>query len=165
VPRDVDPSTREVAGVTVYDVDGVQEVADRNAAGREAETERARSIVGSEVGRFENWLASLEVVPTVTALRERADEIVERVLAENEARWEELSEGDRERIHAMARSIAGRLLHEPTLRLKRSAGSEDAYLYISALRELFALDSATEPEGEGAEVRTLRSRSEGRESA
>ena len=48
----------------------------------------------------------------------------------------------------MAKAIASRLLHEPTLRMKRSAGRDDAYLYVSALRELFGLDVETEPEGE-----------------
>ena len=68
--------------------------------------------------RFERWLAAQEVMPTVAALRERADEIVDRVLAENEPRWESLSEADRERVELMARAIASRLLHEPTLRIK-----------------------------------------------
>ncbi|MGI9557029.1 MAG: glutamyl-tRNA reductase, partial [Solirubrobacterales bacterium] len=158
VPRDVDPAAREVEGVTIHDVDGVQEVADRNAAGREAEVERARSVIGSELSRFQAWLASLEVVPTIAALREHGNVVVNRVLDENESRWESLSDGDRRRAHDMARSIASRLLHEPTVRMRRSAGSEDAYVYISALRELFALDAATEPEGEAAEVRPLRSR-------
>ena len=165
VPRDVDPAARDVPGVTIHDVDSVQEIADRNTAGREAEMERARSILGSELARFESWFASLEVVPTVAALRARADEIVERVLVENDSRWESLSEADRARVREMASSIAGRLLHEPTLRMKRAAGTEDAYLYISALRELFALDSATEPEGAGAEVRSLHSGSRRRGSA
>ena len=70
------------------------------------------------------------------------------MLAENEGRWESLGEADRERLAAMAKAIASRLLHEPTLRMKRSAGSDDAYLYVSALRELFGLDAETEPEGE-----------------
>ena len=47
----------------------------------------------------------------------------------------------------MAKAIASRLLHEPTLRMKRSAGIEEAYLYVSALRELFGLDADTEPRG------------------
>ena len=71
-----------------------------------------------------------------------------RVLAENEGRWKSLSDEDRERLATMAKAIASRLLHEPTLRMKRSAGSDDAYLYVSALRELFGLDGETEPEGE-----------------
>jgi hypothetical protein len=32
--------------------------------------------------------------------------------------------------------------------MKRSAGGDAAYLYVSALRELFGLDGETEPEGE-----------------
>jgi hypothetical protein len=48
----------------------------------------------------------------------------------------------------MAKAIASRLLHEPTLRIRRSAGSDDAYAYVSALRELFGRDVETEPEGE-----------------
>ena len=88
-------------------------------------------------------------MPTVAALRERADEIVERVLAENEPRWESLTDADRERVELLARAIAQRLLHEPTLRIKGVADREDSYLYVSALRELFGLDAGTEPEGAG----------------
>ncbi len=57
----------------------------------------------------------------------------------------------------MAKAIASRLLHEPTLRIRRSAGSDDAYHYVSALRELFGLDVETEPEAEErANVTELR---------
>ena len=157
VPRDIDPSCREVPGVSLYDVDDVQGIVERNASGREAEAKRAESLLAAEQVRFERWLSSLEVVPTVSALRARAEEVVERVLAENAGRWESVSEADRERIEAMARAIAGRMLHEPTLRLKRSTGGEDAYLYVNALRELFGLDSETAPDAEAdASVTPLR---------
>ena len=98
-------------------------------------------------------------MPTISALREHGDEVVRRVLAENEGRWESLGEADRERLAAMAGAVASRLLHEPTVRMRRSAGGEEAYLYISALRELFGLDVETEPEGEaGGSVTELRRR-------
>jgi glutamyl-tRNA reductase len=159
VPRDIDPGCRELAGVTLHDVDDVQAIVQRNASGREAEARRAAAILDAELGRFEAWLASQEVVPTVAALRRRAEEIVGRVLEENESRWESLSEADRERVAAMARAIASRLLHEPTLRVKGVADRDDAYLYVSALRELFGLDAATEPErGPAAEVTSLDDR-------
>jgi glutamyl-tRNA reductase len=148
VPRDVEPACREIPGVSLHDIDDVQQIAERNASGREAEARRAEPILTAELDRFERWLGSLEVVPTIAALRERGDEVVRRVLAENEGRWESLSEADRERVTAMANAIASRLLHEPTLRMRRSAGSEDAYLHVSALRELFGLDGETEPEAE-----------------
>jgi glutamyl-tRNA reductase len=149
VPRDIDPACREIAGVSLHDIDDVQQIAERNASGREAEAKRAERILEAEQDRFERWLDSLEVVPTIAALRERGDEVVQRVLAENESRWESLSDSDRERLDAMAKAIASRLLHEPTLRLKRSGGNEHAYLYVSALRELFGLDAGTAPEAEG----------------
>jgi len=157
VPRDIDPACREVAGVSVHDIDDVQQIVERNASGREAEAKRAEPIIEAELDRFERWLASLEVVPTISALRERGDEVVRRVMAENEGRWDELGEADRERLEAMAKAIASRLLHEPTLRMRRSAGNDDAYLYVSALRELFGLDAGTEPEVDaGANVTELR---------
>ncbi|MDX6652250.1 MAG: glutamyl-tRNA reductase [Solirubrobacterales bacterium] len=158
VPRDIDPACREVAGVTLHDVDDLQAIVARNVSGREVEASKARLILEAELDRFERWLASLDVVPTIAALRERADAIVTAVLAENESRWQSLSEADRERLETMARAIAKRMLHEPTLRMKR-ADPDDAYLQISALRELFGLDAGTEPvEGGGAEVTSLRGR-------
>jgi glutamyl-tRNA reductase len=99
------------------------------------------------------------VMPTVAALRARADAIVSQVLAENATRWESLSPTDRERLDQLARAIANRLLHEPTVRINGLADREDAYLQVSALRELFGLDTGTEPEAaEGADVASLDER-------
>ena len=158
VPRDIDPECRELPTVTLHDVDDVQAIVERNASGREAEARRAEGLLDAELARFERWLASQEVVPTVTALRQRADEIVTQVLDENDQRWEGLSEVDRERVELMARAIASRLLHEPTLRVKAAADREDAYLQVSALRDLFGLDAGTEPEGEDSGVTSLDER-------
>jgi glutamyl-tRNA reductase len=159
VPRDIEPECREVPGVTLHDVDDVQATADRNAAGREAEARRAARLLETELLRFERWLGSLEAVPTIAALRRRAEEVVARVLAENEPRWESLSDADRERLALMARAIANRLLHEPTLQLKRSAEDEDAYARVHALRELFGLDVDTAPITErDAEIHEIEDR-------
>ena len=162
VPRDVEPGCREIQGVTIHDIDDVQQIVERNAGGRESEALRAEPILAAEQDRFERWLASLEVVPTIASLRERADDIVRRVLAENDGRWEAFSDADRERLGAMANAVVSRLLHEPTVRMRRSVGAEEAYLYVSALRELFGLDVETEPEGEvGGSVTELRRRRDG----
>ena len=144
VPRDVDPQCREIEGVSLFDVDEVQAIVERNASGREAEARRATGILDSELSRFERWLGSQEVMPTVVGLRERAEAIVSQVLAENTTRWESLSATDRERVEMLAHAIANRLLHEPTVRLKGAADREDAYLQVSALRELFGLDAGTD---------------------
>jgi glutamyl-tRNA reductase len=132
---------------------------------REAEAVRARQLVDQEVDRFNGWLTSLDVVPTIAALRGLGDGVVEQVLRENESRWESLSEADRERVEVLARAIVSRLLHEPTLRMK-GATADDSYVYVQALRELFGLEvelgSSPSPELEspaaGAEVTSLDDR-------
>ncbi len=156
VPRDIDPACLEVEGVSIHDVDAVQTVAERNAGGREAEARRAERLIASELNRFERWLESLEVLPTVAAMRVRADEIVARVLEENAGSWKDLGVEDSARLQAMARAIASRILYEPTLRLKRSAEEEDGYLQIAAVRGLFGLDATNEPEAGEANVTPIR---------
>ena len=60
----------------------------------------------------------------------------------------------------MTRAVAGRILHEPTLRLRRAGEETEAYKRVAAARELFGLDASTEPEGPGAEVTPIRRRTE-----
>ena len=149
VPLDIDPRVRELPGITLYDMDDLQRTVARNLDVQDAEASRARTVVEDELQRFERWLSTLDVVPTIAALRERGDEIVRQVLRENESRWESLSDADRERLELMARAVMSRLLHEPTRRLKRAADDDSAYVYLQALRELFGLDTSPLAEGEG----------------
>jgi glutamyl-tRNA reductase len=139
----------------------------RNLKVRQAEARRAEAIIEEEIQRFAGWLGSLEALPTIAALRAHGTSIVEAVLAENEERWESLSERDRERVRAVARAVMSRLLHEPTLRMKHS-GDGRAHGRMQLARELFGLDdavsgaeepdSASPEEDAPAEVRELRER-------
>ncbi|MEA2389943.1 MAG: glutamyl-tRNA reductase, partial [Solirubrobacteraceae bacterium] len=157
VPRDIDPRCREIEGVSLHDIDDLQAVVARNRSVRQAEARRAEAVVEDEMQRFASWLGSLEVLPTLTALREAAAAIVDTVLAENEERWESASPRDRERIRAISRTIVNRLLHEPTARVKALADDERAHVRVQVLRELFALD-AEQDAGELAPVHRLPSR-------
>ena len=159
VPRDIHPACRELAAVNLYDMDDLQSLVERNVSGRETEARRVEGILRTELARFETWFASQEVTPTVAALRRQADEIVERVLEENAGHWEGMTEGDRERLRAAARAIASRLLHEPTMRLKRSSDDGDAAAKVAVLRELFGLDRASDPlESSDAQISDLGER-------
>ena len=159
VPRDIEPSVRDCPGIALYDMDDLQRAVTANMGAREAEAEEARGLVREEVERFEAWVESLDVIPTISALRRRGDEVVDQVLRENASRWESLSDADRERVEAMARAVVSRLLHEPTLRLKGSAGDHSSYRYVHTLRELFGLEAALAPhEDQPAEVTRLDAR-------
>ena len=161
VPRDIDPTVRELPGIALYDMDDLQREVARNLSGRDAETARARTIVEDEAERFGGWLASLDAVPTIAALRDRGEAIVEQVLRENQGRWESLSEADRERVGVLARAVVSRLLHEPTRRMKGTLDGDATYVYLQAVRELFALEPAAEGQpaaGSSPEVTSLDSR-------
>ena len=93
--------------------------------------------------RFERWLAAQEVTPTIAALRARADEIVERVLAENEARWEGSPRPIASGCAAMARAIASRLLARADAAAEaRRRRATTPTSRSRSLRELFGLDPA-----------------------
>ncbi len=153
-------STRPAArstGVAIHDVDDVQSIVDRNFGGREAEARRAERIVDAELCRFERWLGSLEVLPTVAALREHADAIVEQILAENENRWErprrrgpraDRGDGAGDREPDPARADAAPEARRPTTTTPTCRSR--------TVRKLFGLDATTEPEGRSAEVTPIR---------
>jgi glutamyl-tRNA reductase len=142
VPRDVEPEVRQIPGVTLYDLDDIERVATRNVAARAGEARLGESIVDEEVERFGRWLASLEVVPTISALHERGLAAAERALRGNQRRWCALSDEDHERVALMARAVVSDLLHEPTLALRRAAERGSSSVYIDTVRELFGLEAA-----------------------
>src|SRR4051794_20615491 len=158
VPRDIDPAVRDLPGVTLFDMDDLQRQVAQNLGSREAEARRARVIVREEAQRFAAWRASLDVVPTISALRERGDRIVEEILHENSGRWTSLSDEDRDRVEMLARAVVNRLLHEPTLKLKGASIDGESYVYVQALRELFGLDPDSTIEEGGADIASLDER-------
>jgi glutamyl-tRNA reductase len=163
LPRDIDPECAGLPGVALHDIDDLQAVVARNLSVRAGEARGAEAIVEEQIHDFAAWLGTLEVLPTVTALREHGAAIVDRVLAENEERWESASQRDRERIGRVARTIMSRLLHEPTLRMKRVDG-ERAHARMQVVRDLFGLEEpapATEEQAERppAQVHELPRRS------
>jgi glutamyl-tRNA reductase len=137
VPRDIEPAAASVPGVHLQDIDGLQAVARENMHLRKQEIARAEKIVEADVRKYMDWLRSLEVVPTVSALRARAEAIraaeVERTIGKTA-----VSAADRKRIDAMTSAIVKKLLHAPVTRLKQPGAGER---YVEATRALFNLDA------------------------
>jgi glutamyl-tRNA reductase len=140
VPRDIDASVAGIRGVSLYDVDDLQAVIARNRKVRLVEARKAEGIIEEEIQHFAAWMGSLEILPTLAALRRSATEIAEQVVAENASKWESASPKDLERIDAIARTIVKRLLHEPTARMKELR-DERVHARMQLVRELFALEA------------------------
>src|SRR4051812_29070918 len=163
VPRDVEPACAELDGVTVYDIDDLQSVVLRNRRVRAAESVQAEEVVEDEIQRFARWMGQLDVLPTISALREHGSAIGEQVLGENAGRWESAPARERARVEAIAKAVMQRLLHEPTIRL-RSLDREGAHGRMQIARELFGLEEGVDTAGAEpaqdaeADVRPLRRR-------
>lgn len=140
VPRDVEPSVREVPGVRLYDIDDLQEVARANMHLRRAEVANVERIVEDEVARFSAWIQSLEVIPTITSIRSHAESMRVDQLQRTLARTQ-MSAADRKRVDAMTSAIVKKLLHAPISRLKARGDGER---YLQAARALFDLDDPPE---------------------
>ena len=138
VPRDIEAACARLDGVILRDIDDLQAVVARNRQVRAAEAERADAIIEQEIHDFAGWLGSLEVLPTIAALRASANAIAEQVVAENSGRWETASPRDRARAEAIARTVVNRLLHEPTLRMKETS-DDRMHARMSVVRDLFDL--------------------------
>ncbi|MBO9325668.1 MAG: glutamyl-tRNA reductase [Roseiflexus sp.] len=137
VPRDIDQGVAEIPGVYLYDVDALEPICRMNRALRAAEAERAETIIDGEVAKFMEWWAVQQAVPTIRALRKRAEDIRDAEIRRALARCPELSPQQRETVIALSTAIINKLLHEPIAALRDpEAGSE----LLTAVRRLFNID-------------------------
>jgi glutamyl-tRNA reductase len=133
VPCDIAPDVAEVYNVFAYSIDDLEEVARENRSRRFREVPVAERIVEEEVESYLSWLSNLSVVPTVTELKRRLEDLRDAELARAPA-------GDRERLRGLLDAYAARLLHEPIRRLKAEEDPARKLDRIEAIRHLFDLD-------------------------
>lgn len=138
LPRDTEQEVAELPGVKVIDLETLRRRLAAQPGG--SETERATRIVADEVHGFLAAQRSAEVTPTVTALRRRAAEVVNAELLRLDSRLPDLDDRVREELARTVRRVADKLLHTPTVQVKKLASMPGGAGYADALRELFELD-------------------------
>ncbi|MFS8477500.1 MAG: glutamyl-tRNA reductase [Micromonosporaceae bacterium] len=137
VPRDVDPAVADLPGVVFIDIERLS-AADLNHVAT-ADVAAAEQIVADEVEAFLDWLRGSEVVPTVAALRARADEVVAAELQRLAHRRPDLTDEQRAEVAHTVHRVVRRLLHSPTVRARELAARPDGRAAAALLRELFDL--------------------------
>jgi glutamyl-tRNA reductase len=139
VPRDVDPAAAELDGVTLLDMDDLRAFAEIGLAERRREITAVQAIVDAELDRYVDESTARSVAPIVAALRARGNQVSSGELERLVGRLGELDDRQREVVEAIAAGIVGKLLHEPTIRLKDAAGTARGERLAEALRDLFDL--------------------------
>jgi len=150
VPRDIDPDVNRIDNVYLYNIDDLQGIVEINRAERIKEAARAEHIISAEALKFDAWLRTLEVVPTIVSLREKAEQIRKAEIHKTLSQLDSLSGGEIEAINVLTRSVVNKLLHDPILFLKRISTRSRKDSYLDVARKLFHLDE-DQPETEEGE--------------
>lgn len=140
VPRDVEPEVNDLENVYAYDIDDLKGIIQVNLSQREEEAVKAERIVEEEVIKFEQWLKTLEVVPTIVSLKEKAETIRQAELKKSLSSLGELSPSQMKSLEALTLSITEKILNDPILFLKQKADRPLGKSYLDTARRLFRLD-------------------------
>jgi glutamyl-tRNA reductase len=140
VPRNIDPAVRPIDDAFLFDIDDLHMRVEQNREDRLREAAKAEQMVVEEVAVLGQWLQSLEVTPTIVALRGRTEEIKRREVEKVLARLAHLSSEDRAAVEALASAIVNKMVHGAMVTLKAEATSSSGAAYVDAARRFFNLE-------------------------
>ncbi len=139
VPRDVDPAVGEADGVSLLDMDDLTAFTSAAMAGREAEVADAARIVAEEVERYYADVRARGAAPIVAALRSHVEAIREAEIARRRKAGSAAGDEQWDKVDELTRSVIAKVLHEPSMVLKESAGTPRGERLAEAVRLLFGL--------------------------
>ena len=121
VPRDIDANIGRFECVCLYNIDDLNEQISRNEQKRRLEIPKARRIVDEFTDKFMQWQESLNLVPVISQLTQKAIE-----LADSEAKRyaKDFGQDDSDKLKLFAESLVKKLLHGPISFLKNGADEE-----------------------------------------
>jgi glutamyl-tRNA reductase len=135
VPRDIEPEVGNLEDIYLYCVDDLHEIIDENLQSRRDAAQQAEEIIDSQVDHFAGWLRTQDVVPTIKAIRERA-EIDSDYLLDKAKKQLKQGRPAEHVVNELARTLTNKLLHEPSKQLRQS-GFHTGNNLIKAARSLF----------------------------
>lgn len=139
MPRNVDPASAGAPGVTLLDMDHLTSAVTRAMEDRRGEAEQAAAIVAEEVARHRTAARARGAAPVVASLRSRLEAVRLAELERRRGRFAGLSDADWEQVDEVTRAVLAKLVHQPTVVLKDTAGSPRGDRLVEALRALFDL--------------------------
>jgi glutamyl-tRNA reductase len=140
VPRDVDPTVADLDGVTLLNIDDLRRFAQVGIERRSHELAAVEAIIDEELARFRSAASARSAAPVVASLRGWADDVRIAELVRFEAKLDGLDARQRDAVEALTKGLVAKLLHQPTVTLKDTAGSATGERLADATRQLFDLD-------------------------
>lgn len=142
VPRDVEAGVGELEDVYLYTVDDLKDVVQDGLRSRHEAALEAEQIIDTKVSHFMGWLGVLDTVSTIRTFRSNAEGARDEVLVKAQ-RMLAAGAAPEEALNFLANTLTNRLLHTPTVQLRRAA-SQSRDEIIEAARILLGLDERNE---------------------
>jgi glutamyl-tRNA reductase len=140
VPRDLDPDINDLDNVYLYNIDDLNDVVEQGWQRRRHEATKAERLVAAETLKFLHWLETLEVYPTIIALKDKAEAICQAELKKTLNQLGPLTPPQRQALEVLTASVTQKLLHDPIIFLKRNRRPRNPHQELDLVRRLFNLD-------------------------
>lgn len=145
VPRNVDPDAGDFDTVYLYNVDDLEQISLENMESRSREAAAAEQMVGEVLSEVDQWFKTLEVTPTIRAIRERAQGLAQQELERSlSKRLKHLGPAERKALDKMMGALVNKLLHPTMSALKEAAKGDHGPTLVHAARILHGLGEADE---------------------
>ncbi|MBM4124695.1 MAG: glutamyl-tRNA reductase [Nitrospira sp.] len=148
VPRNIEPAVKDIDNAFLFDIDDLETRVEQNLEERRREAAKAEHMIEEEVGGILDWLKSLDVTPTIVALRKRAEEIKQAEVDKAMGRLGDLSPQERSAVEGLASAIVNKMLHGSLVTLKAEANSASSAMFVEAAKRFYNLDSVPSERGE-----------------
>ncbi|MFC4409869.1 glutamyl-tRNA reductase [Chungangia koreensis] len=140
VPRDLDPLIGDLSNVFLYDIDDLHGIVEANLAEREKAANEIVQRISQENEQFTEWLATLGVVPVISALRQKASRIQEQTMASIENKMPELTDREKKILNKHTKSIINQLLKQPILQAKELAMDPQSQEKLELFQQIFGIE-------------------------
>jgi len=140
VPRDVDPAVNELDNVYLYDIDDLQGIIEDNIGDRRRAAVEARRMIDAHVRTFRRWHTSLNVTPTIVALRESLLGMGRQEVERFRRRLGDMTPSQAQAVEELTRAVIQKILHRPIRQLKEFSDRGDSQMYTALYREIFGIE-------------------------
>ena len=135
VPRDIHPDAADIDGAFVFGLDDLDQIVQTNLAARRKHIPAAEALITRELDEFEDWIADMDLRPSVAEFRAYLEELKEKQVGYVRRRN---SDDVAEAVEASLQQFIKKVLGRSMANIKSAESQEDRVRRLATLRELFS---------------------------